>query len=61
EPSSSHQSLVQVEDLLLQHPNKNSPTLSIRIKFQSKSLDDLQIHRQYRRKQSNDNHVSNTT
>jgi hypothetical protein len=48
-----------VEDLLNQ-PHTHSSKSSL-IKSQSKSLDDIQIHQQHRRKQLNNNHVSNTT
>ncbi|CAF1669537.1 unnamed protein product, partial [Adineta ricciae] len=50
----SHQSFVELDELF------QSTKRSSRIRFQSKSLDDLQLHRQARRKQPHDHHVSDT-
>jgi hypothetical protein len=60
EPSSRHL-LFALEDLLQR--SHTSPTfVSSKIKYQSKSLDDLFIHRRYRQNSINDdNKVSNTT
>jgi hypothetical protein len=65
EPSSRHL-LVALEDLL--NRSHNSSTFISKIKYQSKSVDDLRIHQRYRQKkdpqistENNDNNISNTT
>jgi len=65
EPSSRHL-LVALEDLL--NRSHNSSTFISKIKYRSKSVDDLRIHQRYRQKkdpqistENNDNNISNTT
>jgi hypothetical protein len=56
EPSSRHL-LVALEDLLKR--SHNSSTVISKIKYQSKSVDDLLIHRRHQREKEQD--ISNTT
>ncbi|CAF3597370.1 unnamed protein product [Rotaria sp. Silwood1] len=58
EPS-SHHLLFPFENSLKQTHNNTNKT--VQIKFQSKSLDDLRVHRECQRQQTDDNYVSNTT
>ena len=62
EESSSCHLLGALEDLLKR--SHNSPTYISRIKYSSKSLDDLLIHRRHQQEKSTNNddqNVSNTT
>ncbi|CAF2667301.1 unnamed protein product [Rotaria sp. Silwood2] len=57
--SSSHHLSVSIDNSLKQIHNNSKKILQI--KFQSKSLDDLRLHRECQRQQTDDNYVSNTT
>ncbi|CAF0996293.1 unnamed protein product [Rotaria sordida] len=55
----SHNLFIPIENSLKQTDNNSKKIL--KIKFQSKSLDDLRLHRECQHQQTDDNYVSNTT